>query len=190
MRAAILIVLLASAPAPAGPARPDDYERAKAADAMGLRFNAFFHYAAVLEEGRASPHFLEAASGAVAAAEELGDETIAPSVFARVYGDDLSALPPERLARIHSWLAVLGYRAGRYEEAAKFAARVPAESSAFPEAQYVHGLLQQRTEPEKAVDTFRALAAMPRAASGLRELASLALGRTLYGLRRYPEASA
>jgi hypothetical protein len=157
---------------------------------MGLRFNAFFYYAAVLREGRASPHFLEAASGAAAAAEDLGDETIAPNVFDRVYGDDLSKLPPERLARIHSWLALLGYRAGRYEDAAKFAARVPAESSAFPQAAYVKGLLQQRADPEKAVETFRALAAMPRAGSDLRELAALALGRTLYALRRYPEASA
>ncbi|MGZ6125466.1 MAG: hypothetical protein ACXWLR_10940, partial [Myxococcales bacterium] len=190
MRAAILLVLLASLPAPADPPRPDDYARARAADEMGLRFNAFFHYAAVLQEGRTSPHFLEAASGAVAAAEDLGDETIAPSVFDRIYGDDFSAMPPERLARIHSWLALLGYRAGRYEDAARFAARVPADSSAFPQAQYVAGLLQQRADPEKAVATFRALAAMPRAGSGLRELATLALGRTLYGLRRYPEASA
>jgi hypothetical protein len=193
MRAAILLLLLASSPAPAAPDRPgaaDAWAGAQEADRLGLRFNAFFQYAAVLQEGRASPHFLAAVSGAVAAAEDLDDETIAPSVFDRVYGDDLSALPPERLARIHSWLALLGYRAGRYADAGRFAARVPAESSAFPQAQYVAGLLQQRADPEKAVGTFRALAAMPRAGSGLRELASLALGRTLYGLRRYPEASA
>jgi hypothetical protein len=51
-------------------------------------------------------------------------------------------------------------------------------------------LLQQRTEPEKAVETFRALAVLPRATTELRELSLIALGRTLYGLHRYAEASA
>jgi hypothetical protein len=189
MFAAILLVLIAAAP-PSAAAPADEYALAQRLDGMGLRFNAFFYYAAILREGRTHPRFLDAASGAVAAAEDLGDETIAPSVFDRLYGEDLSALPPERLARIHAWLAVLGYRAGRYDDAARFGGSVPAESGAFPQAQYVLGLLQQRTDPEKAVATFRALLAMPRARADLRELASLALGRTLYGLRRYAEASA
>lgn len=193
MGAAILLFLLAASPAPAAPAPAaagDEYALAEKLDAMGLRFNAFFYYAEILDKGRTQPHFLDAAAGAAAAAEALDDETIAPSVFDRIYGDGLPALPPERLARIHSWLALLGYRAGRYEDAARFAARVPPESSAFPQAQYVTGLLQQRTDPEKALGTFRAVAAMPRAEPGLRELASLALGRTLYALHRYAEASA
>ena len=190
MCAAILLSLFAAAAPAAGPAPADEYAFAQKLDALGLPFNAFFHYAAVLKKGRADPHFIDAAAGAAGAAEELGDETIAPSLFARIYGDGLPGVPAGRLARIHAWLSLLAYRSGRYEEAATFAARVPPESAAFPQAQYLAGLLEQRKDPEKALATFRAVAAMPRAEPGLRELASLAAGRTLYALHRYAEASA
>jgi tetratricopeptide (TPR) repeat protein len=166
-----------------------EYQLAQALDALGLRFSAFFHYAAVARAGR-GPRFLDAVSGVVATAEELGDEAIAPSVLERIQGDDLAALPPARLARIHSWLALLAYRAGRLEEAAGFAGRVPRESEAFPQALYIQGLVQERSDPAKAAESFRALAAMTSTDPGLRELASLALGRALYKLHRYAEASA
>lgn len=161
----------------------------QALDRLDLRFSAFFHYAGLLKGG-AGPAFLDAAAGAAAAAEALGDETVAPSVFDRIDRDRLAALPPAPLALIRASLALLAYRAGRYEEAGKLASQVPKESGSFPAAQYIAGLLQQRSDPEQAAGTFRAIAAMPRAPEQLRQLASLALGRTLYGMHRYAEASA
>ncbi len=164
---------------------------ARALDGLGLRFSAFFHYAAILDGGPSTPQFVDAAAGAAAAAEDLGDETVAPSLFDRVYGERLAAaLPPQPLAQIRSSLALLAYRAGRYEDAARFAQQVPVDSPGFAKAQYIAGLLQQRKDPAKAAETFRAIAAMPAASEDLRQLAALALGRTLYGMHRYAEAGA
>ena len=199
MTLALLLSLLASAPpleaqrafeSATGADRPAaELALARSLDAMGLPFSAFFHYAAVAEAGRGTA-FLDAVSGAAGAAEALGDEIIAPSVFEKIYGNDLAALPPERLARIHSWLALLAYRAGHLDEAARFAAKVPQEAKAYPQALYIGALVEQRSDPARAADSFRALAGLQTADSGLRELASLALGRTLYGLHRYAEAGA
>ncbi|TMA15600.1 MAG: hypothetical protein E6J86_05495 [Deltaproteobacteria bacterium] len=67
---------------------------------------------------------------------------------------------------------------------------MPPETTAYPQAQYVKGLLQERTDPQSAAATFRSLAALPGAGGELKELAWIALGRTLYALHRYAEASA
>ena len=195
MRPAVLLLLLLSSAAPAAPqdaiARArHDLEVAQSLDRRGLRFSAFFHYAAVLQSGVSGPPFLEAAAGAAAAAEDLGDGTIAPNLFDRLPPGELAALPPQPLGRIRSWLALLAFRAGRSGDAERLAALVPPENRSFPEAQYVAGLARQRVDPEKAANTFRAITSMPGAGQDLRELAWLALGRTLYGQHRYAEASA
>jgi tetratricopeptide (TPR) repeat protein len=163
---------------------------AQALDRLGLRFSAFFHYAAIVQDAPDSPQFAAAAEGAAAAADDLGDETVAPSVFDRVARDRLEAIRPAPLALIRSTLALLAFRAGRIDDARRFAQQVPEDSSAYPRTSYVRGLLQQRDDAEKAAATFRAIAAMPRATEELRQLATLALGRTLYGLHRWAEASA
>jgi len=157
---------------------------------MGFSFSAFVHYAAIVSAGPAHPDYLKAIDAAASAAERLRDDVVAPNLFEKVYGEPLSALAPQRLARIRASLALLGYRAGRYERAARLAEQVPPGTEAYPQAQYVTGLLQERTDPQNAAATFRALAVLPGAEGELKELAWMALGRTLYALHLYAEASA
>jgi hypothetical protein len=187
MRLPALALLLAFT---ASAAEPDGFALARSLEERGYLFSAFFHYAAVVQAGPSSPDQLKAIEGLAATAEKLRDDVIAPHLFERVPADALAALPPQRLAKINAALALLAYRAGRYQDAARLVERVPQDSGAAPQATYLRGLLQQRSAPEQAVQTFRALAAEDRAPAEVRELAWLALGRTLYGLHRYAEASA
>ena len=167
-----------------------EYFLAQSLERLGLEFGAFFHYAAIVRDRPSHPYWLKAVDGAALAASQLRDDVVAPNLFEKIYGDRIDGVAPERLAAIRTSLALLAWRAGRYEDAARLVRLVPDSSAASPQARYLTGLLQQRTDPEKAVETFRALAALPRAGSELRELSLIALGRTLYGLHRYPEASA
>ena len=193
MRRFLSVILLASAAAAAedGPVSAEaEYHLAQGLERMGFPFSAFAHYAAIVSAGPANPYYLKAIDAAASAAERLRDDVVAPSLFEKAYGEPLSALAPQRLARIRASLALLGYRAGRFEQAAGLAEQVPPETGAYPQAQYVKGLLQERTDPQSAAATFRALAVLPGAGGELKELAWIALGRTLYALHRYAEASA
>lgn len=164
----------------------DDFARAESLRKAGLGYGAFFHQAQVIGEGPSHPRFFEALAEAAAIAEESGDELVAPSVFDRVDRAQLRRLPPEALGRVASMLALLDYRAGKLDEAEQLLALAPKA----PQPRYLAGLVQQRKDPGQAEQTFRALAADERAPRELRELAHLALGRVLYGMRRYREASA
>jgi hypothetical protein len=167
-----------------------EYYLAQSLDRLGLPFSAFYHFAQIVQAGPAHAYWLKAIEGAFVAAGRLRDDVVAPNLFDKAYNEQFAAVAREPLAKIHAALALFGYRAGKYEDAAQFVRRVPADSESWPAAQYVAGLLQQRTDPEEAAQTFRGMVAMPKAARELKELAALALGRTLYGLRRYAEASA
>ena len=193
MRRFLSVILLASAAAAAedGPVSAEaEYHLAQGLERMGFSFSAFAHYAAIVSAGPANPYYLKAIDAAASAAERLRDDVVAPNLFEKAYGEPISALAPQRLARIRASLALLGYRAGRYERAARLAEQVPPGTEAYPQAQYVTGLLQERTDPQSAAATFRALAVLPGAEGELKELAWMALGRTLYALHRYAEASA
>ena len=163
---------------------------AQSLERLGLLFSALFQYAQIVQAGPGHPGWLKAVEGAALAAAELHDDVLAPNLFAKAYSEQISGVPKETLARIHASLALFAYRGGKTGDAARYAARVPPDTRSWPQARYVAGLVEQREDPEKALQTFRALAAMSSAPGELRELASIALGRTLYGLRRYAEASA
>jgi hypothetical protein len=167
-----------------------EYLLAQSLERLGLPFSAFFQYARIVQSGPAHAYWLKAVEGAALAAAELHDEVVAPNLFAKAYSEQISGAPSETLARIHASLALFAYRAGKPGDAARFAGLVPPGTRSWPQARYVAGLVDQRADPEKAVQTFRALSAMPAAPGELRELANIALGRTLYGLHRYAEASA
>src|SRR5438105_10351389 len=70
---------------------------ARALDGLGLRFSAFFHYAAILRDAPSSPQFGAAVEGAAAAADDLGDEFVAPSLFDRIAAHRLDSIRPESL---------------------------------------------------------------------------------------------
>jgi len=190
-RILLLLVLAGSTAAFAAPERDlPELQLAQSLERQGLSFSAFFHYARIVQAGAAHPDWANAVQGSVRTAAQLHDDVLLPNLLDKAYGDAFSALPPATLARIHSTLALFAFRAGRMEDAARFAARVPADGDDWPQARYVAGLVQERTDPEKAAQIFAGVAALSKASAEVRELATLALGRTLYGLHRYAEASA
>src|SRR5207302_5754382 len=89
---------------------------------------------------------------------------------------------------------VVGLSAGRYDDASALAQRVPEENAAYPRAQYLAAVVTRRSDPEKALRIFRAVAQVESRGSAdlaeVKELAQLGIARTLYGMRRYAEASA
>jgi len=167
-----------------------DLHLAQSLERLGLPFSAFFHYAGIVQAGPAHPDFLKAVEGAALTARQVHDDVIAPNLFAKAGAAQLASIAPAARARIDASLALLAFRAGRLDDAARLAAEVPPGADSFAEAQYIAGLAQQRAEPDKALQTFRAVGASDGAERELRELAALAVGRTLYGLHRYAEASA
>ena len=170
-----------------------EYYLAQALNKLGLGFSSFYYYGQIIKAGPTHPYYFKAIEGAVAVSEAYNDEVLGPNVLNKAYNDQFGRLPPEVLSRINYYIALLGYRAGKYSEAQEFLNGVPPESTAYAQAQYLTGLLQQRREPEKAIKTFRNILAMEgtryRALADLQEVAHLALGRTYYGLQRYEEAS-
>ena len=171
-----------------------EYYLAQSLNKLELSFGSFFYYGQIIKAGPAHPYYYKAVEGAVAVTEQSHDEVLGPNVLNKSYNDQFGRLPPEVLAKINYYIALLGYRAGKYDEAEQFLRGVPPESAAFPQAQYLTGLLLQRKNPEQAVKVFRGLlgveGARYRDLAGLRELTALALGRTLYALQRFGEAAA
>jgi hypothetical protein len=171
-----------------------EYYLAQSLNKLGISFGAFVYYAQIIKAGPQHPYYYKAIEGAVNVTEASKDEILGPNVLNKAYNDQFGRLPPDVLSRINYYIALLGYRSGKYDEAEQFLRGVPPESSAYPQAQYLQGLIQQRKTPVEAVKTFRGILALEGAKykdlADLKELTHLALGRTLYGLQRYGEASA
>ncbi|MGE5048882.1 MAG: hypothetical protein ACM3PC_09955, partial [Deltaproteobacteria bacterium] len=174
-----------------GPPRAEaQLELSRALRKLGFDFGAFYAYAQIVDAGPAQPGYLEALQAIAAISEASRDEVFGPNLLARVPAGQLSQLPPDARARIDAMLGLLAWRAGKYADAETLLRGVPSGNAASAQARYLEALLQQRSDPEKALQTFRAVIAARGASADLRELASLAVGRTLYGMHRYAEASA
>ena len=171
-----------------------EYYLAQSLNKLGLGFGSFFYYGQIIKAGPSHPYYYKAIEGAVSVTEQQRDEVLGPNVLNKAYNDQFGRLGPEVLAKINYYIALLGYRAGRYEEAEQFLRGVPPESSAYPQAQYLVGLLLQRKNPDQSVKTLRNILSIEgaryRDLDELKELAHLALGRTLYGQGKYAEAAA
>jgi hypothetical protein len=171
-----------------------EYYLAQSLNKLGLGFGSFFYYGQIIKAGTAHPYYYKAVEGAVAVTEQYRDEVLGPNVLNKAYNEQFGRLPPDVLAKINYYIALLGYRAGKYDEAEQFLRGVPPESGAYSQAQYIEGLLLQRKDPERAVKSFRTVLSLDgskyRDLADLKELVHLALGRTLYGLHKFPEASA
>jgi hypothetical protein len=170
-----------------------EYYLAQSLNKLGLGFSSFFYYGQIIKAGPTHPYYYKAIEGAVAVTEQSRDEVLGPNVLNKAYNDQFGRLPPEVLAKINYYIALLGYRGGKYDEAEQFLRGVPPESSVYPQAQFLVALLQQRKDQEQAVKTFRSILAIEgaryRDLENLKELTHLALGRSLYALQRYAEAS-
>ena len=171
-------------------ARADDAATARDLEQKRLPVSALFYYGEVLRHPKSETEAAQAAAGVQRISEALRDDVFGPNLLAKLDPATIASLPPDAASRAHAALALLQYRGGKLEEAQRESAAVPKDRDAFPQAQYVAGLLAQRSTPENAVAIFKGVLADGRSNAGLRELSHLALGRTLYGLRRYAEASA
>ena len=171
-----------------------EYYLAQSLNKLGLGFSSFFYYGQIIKAGPTHPYYFKAIEGALAVTEAYHDEVLGPNVLNKAYNDRFGQLPPEVLSKINYYIALLGYRAGRYGEAAQFLQGVPPESSAYAQAQYLSGLLAQRSDPERAVKIFRSIlnleGAKYRELAELKETAHLALGRTFYAMQKYDQSVA
>ena len=171
-----------------------EYYLAQSLNKLGLGFGAFFYYGQIIKVGPGHPYYFKAVEGALNVTEAYGDEVLGPNVLNKAYNEQFARLPPEVLSKINYYIALLGYRAGRYGEASQFLQGVPAESAAYAQAQYLAGLLTQRADPDKATKIFKAILATDdgknyKDLKEVKELSELALGRTLYGLQRFGESA-
>src|SRR4051812_32268724 len=182
----LLIPLLALGVA----ARADDAATARDLEQRRLPVSAFFFYGEALRHANAGPEAAQAAAGVQRISEALRDEVFGPNLLAKLDAATIASLPSDVASHVHAALALFQYRAGKLEDAQREATAVAKDSEAFPQAQYVAGLLAQRSAPETAIPFFNGVLSDRRSSKELRELSHLALARTLYGLRRYPEAAA
>jgi len=173
-----------------------EYYLGQSLSKLGLGFSAFFYYGQIIKAGPTHPYYFKSVEGALRVTEDYRDEVLGPNVLNRAYNAQFGKLPPEVLAKINYFIALLGYRAGRYAEADQFLQGVPAESAAWAQAHYLAGLLSQRSDPAKSVTIFREILAIDsketkkyRELKEVKELTHLALGRTLFGLGQYEQAS-
>jgi TolA-binding protein len=171
-----------------------EYYLAQALNKLGLGFSSFFYHGQIIKAGPAHPYYDKAIEGAVAATEQYRDEVWGPNILSKAYDDQFRRLSPEVLAKVDYYIALLRYRAGKYDEAEQFLRGVPPESATYPQARYLNGLLLQRKDPQEAAKVFRGILAGEgtghRGSQELKELTHLALARTLYSLQQYGEASA
>ncbi len=171
-----------------------EYYLAQSLNKLGLGFGAFFYYGQIIKVGPGHPYYFKAVEGALNVTEAYGDEVLGPNVLNKAYNEQFARLPPEVLSKINYYIALLGYRGGRYGEAEQFLMGVPPESAAYAQAQYLSGLLSQRTDPQKSVKIFKGILAFDDSRNykdlhEVKELSELALGRTLYGLQRFGESA-
>jgi hypothetical protein len=171
------------------------YYLAQSLNRLGQGFGAFYYYQQIIGEGAQHPYYYKAIEGAVSVIEQSGDEVLGPNVLAKAYAAEFSRLPPDVFAKVNYYLALLDYRKGSYDDAEQLLRTSAAGNSNRAQALYLEGLLQQRKAPREAVQTFREILQLPddgkvRDLSGVKELSHLALGRTLYALQRFAEASA
>ena len=171
-----------------------EYYLAQSLNRLGQGFGAFFYYGQIINQGSQHPYYYKAVEGAVAVIEQSGDEVLGPNVLAKAYTPELSRLPPDVFAKVNYYLALLDYRSGKYDEAEQLLRSSSAANTNRAQALYLEGLLQQRKAPREALQTFREILALQgdnyRDLAGVKELAHLALGRSLYALQRFAEASA
>src|SRR5947209_459945 len=137
-----------------------EYYLAQSLNKLGLGFASFFYYGQIIKAGPAHPYYFKSVEGALRVTEESRDEVLGPNVLNRAYNEQIARLPPDVLAKINYYIALLGYRAGRYAEAEQFLQGVPRESTAYAQAHYVQGLLAQRADPARAVGIFQEVLAM------------------------------
>jgi hypothetical protein len=150
-------------------ARAEDVATARKLEEMRLPVSAFFFYGDVLRGAKPGAEAAGAAAAVQRLSDALHDEMFGPNLLAKLDAKAIAALPKAAAPRLHAALALLQYRAGKFEAAQREADAVPKDSEAFPQAQYVAGLLAQRASPERAVAVLNGVLSDGRSSGELRE---------------------
>jgi hypothetical protein len=172
-----------------------EYYLAQSLARRNLPFAAYIYYYSILKSGPQHPFYLRAVEGLVNVQRELNDQYLIPTALNREYNDQWATLPLEVLARINYMIGIIEHRRARFEEARDFLAAVPRETSIYAKARYLLGIVfvdprfpggPQFADGIKAFGEVQNLSG--ERYEGLvetQQLATLALGRTYYGMGEY-----
>ena len=159
--------------------------------------SALFYYNELFMVGRSNRYYLNAVEGLLKIQEELHDPLVIPTALSANFdGEGFNQLDPTKGAQISYLVGDLSYRQGRNSLAREYLDFVPPESSYYSKARYLLGLIDIRSNnAEAALQYFQeVLNHIPEDSvfdeqRRVRNLSLLAMGRALYGLGRYKEAS-
>lgn len=175
---------------------------------LQLPFTAFISFAPIVKAGPKHPSHLKAVEAMITVQETLNDDYLIPSLLNNLYdrnADAWATLPLEVLARINYLIGRISHRKVKLEEAKQFLEAVPDTSGVYAKAQYLMGVAladprypasseaQRRANLDEAVAVFTRVTKIdPRAKQKdlieTQQLASLALGRTNYGIGEFAKA--
>jgi tetratricopeptide (TPR) repeat protein len=171
----------------------------RALERQNLPVAAALSYAQAVKDGGPQPAAVQAMEALVALQPKLDDEDLIPTLLSNLEKVE-AKLSPEAQGRTRFLLALVQQRKGKLEEALQLALSVDKRSDAYASARYLAGALladprlPSGPKAPEAVKTFREVLALQGKAGGVtprtQQLAMLALGRTLYGMGQYAEASA
>lgn len=165
-----------------------------------LFYSALYYYRYILRAGRNHPYYLKAVEGLVNVAEELRDDVIIPSVLNLEYNDEFAKLPAEVVNKINYFVGLMSYRNNKLEEAHDFLNSVPADSAYYARGRYLSGIVlvdPRSRRYHNAEAALKAFDEVVRLKTGkitytdldeIKDLATLALARTYYGLGQYDKA--
>jgi hypothetical protein len=175
-----------------------EYYLAQSLARKDLPFSAFIYYAGIVTAGQKHPFYLKAVEGLVNVQDVLDDQYLIPSTLNREYKDAWATLPLEVLARINYLIGAIAHRQSRFDEARDFLQAVPRETSIYPKAQYLLGIVY--VDPRhpggakagEAIRAFQEVLSLRGAhyddLTETQQLATLGLGRTWYGMGEYAKA--
>jgi TolA-binding protein len=181
-----------------GEAVEAQYGLARSFEKLGLHLAALKYWSDIAEAGNQHPHFEKAIEGLINAGEALDDDLNMPKTLDKVYSgtnvDTIQKMNPEVLQRFYFHLGRFVYNRQNFKEARKMFKAVKEGNPAYPQAQYMLGLLRlgvgQADQPapkyKEAIEHFtNARNAIPADATDpklteVRDLASLGLARLYY----------
>lgn len=164
-----------------------------------LPFAAFIQYATILKAGKAHPFYSKAVEGLVNVQQQMDDTDLIPNLLNNNYNDEWATLPQETLNRINYLIGTIDQRKAKFEEAQGFLEAVTSGSAVYPQAQYMLGIVlgdprfPGGAKPEAAITAFdnvlKSNAPNYENLTAMKYLATLAKGRTYYGIGQYEKSS-
>lgn len=176
-----------------------EYYLAQSYFKKGLYNAALRQYAYVMQAGPNHPYYFKAVEGIVNVSEVLREDFITGAMLDREYNDEFIKLSDEYLAKINYIVGMVSYRKNKLKSddgAIPFLNLVSADSAYHARARYLLGIIYARTgENEKALAAFEDVLKLKDTPQlvytdlkEIKELATLGLARTYYGMGRYADA--